>query len=463
MNMRWIALVCLMGAASAADWPRFHGPNGAGTSEATGLPTEFGPKKNRLWRTELPFSHSSPVVAGGHVYVTAVDSDKLVLLSLDAKTGRIEWRRETPRTRKMAIYRANDAASPSPTADGKNVYVFYPELGLISYGVDGNERWRLPLGPFKAFYGLAGSPIVEDGLVLVLCDARPKPFLAAVDAATGKLKWRAERPEVRYDGYATPMLHRPKDGPAQVIALGPNRVDGYSLATGEKLWWVSGLAYYPIASPVIAKDLLVVSTWGADQAMGPGWPELLKNDKNKDGKLAAVELPEKDEMRDMFGNVDLNEDGFIDKAEFDFTNQGALGMYGAVGIRLGGRGDLTKSAIAWHNKKDYGNNVTPVVYRDVMYFSKGGGILGAVDPAAGKALKMGRAPNALEEHWASPVAADGKVYFANNAGKVIVLKAGAQWEVLAVNELGEEIFATPAIAGNRIFIRTDKSLQCFGQ
>ena len=83
--------------------------------------------------------------------------------------------------------------------------------------------------------------------------------------------------------------------------------------------------------------------------------------------------------------------------------------------------------------------------------------------AAGKALKMGRAPNALEEHWASPVAADGKVYFANNAGKVIVLKAGAQWEILAVNELGEEIFATPAIAGNRIFIRTDKSLQCFGQ
>ena len=460
--MRILWLILTLVPAFADDWPRFHGPNGAGTSESSGLPAEFGPKKNRLWRTELPFSHSSPVVAGGHVYVTAVDGDKLLLLSLDAKTGRIEWRRETPRRNKMEIYRANDAATPSPAADGKNVYVFYPEMGLISYGVDGNERWRLPLGPFKAFYGLAASPVVEGGTVLIQCDSRPKPFLAAVDAATGKLKWRAERPEVRYDGYSTPILYRPQDGPAQVIALGPNRVDGYSLATGEKLWWVSGLAYYPIASPVIVKEMLIVNTWGADQPMGPTWAEILKHDKNKDGKIARTELPEKDEMRDMFGNFDLNDDGFMDKAEFDFSNQGSLGMYGAVGIRLGGRGDLTKTGIAWHNKKDYGNNVTPVVYRDVMYFAKGGGILGSFDPLAGKALKIGRAPSALEEHWASPVAADGKVYFVNNAGKVIVLKAGAQWEILAVSELGEEVFATPAIAGNRIFIRTDKSLQCFG-
>jgi outer membrane protein assembly factor BamB len=132
-------------------------------------------------------------------------------------------------------------------------------------------------------------------------------------------------------------------------------------------------------------------------------------------------------------------------------------------VRLGGQGDLTATGVVWNLKKSYPSIPSPLVYRGVMYLMKEGGIVTSLDPVSGQVLKQGRTPNALEEYYASPVAADGKIFLVSGSGKVTVLKADAQWEILATSDLGEEVWGTPAIAGNNLFIRTRNALYSFGQ
>jgi outer membrane protein assembly factor BamB len=136
--------------------------------------------------------------------------------------------------------------------------------------------------------------------------------------------------------------------------------------------------------------------------------------------------------------------------------------HGLTAVRLAGQGDLTSSNVVWRMEKGYPNIPAPLIYHGVMYLMKEGGIVSSVDPANGKILKQGRTPEALEPYYASPVAADGKIFLVSASGKVTVLKADAQWEILATNDLDEEIWATPAIAGSNIFIRTRGALYSFG-
>ena len=172
--------------ASAQDWPRFRGPNGTGVSETTGLPVEFGPDKNLVWRREIPFGRSSPIVTKDRVFLTAIDGDKLITLSLDRVTGRTIWRREIIRNRAHKVFKGNDTGTPTPATDGANVYVFFPDLGLVSYAADGNERWRSPLGPFESFYGVSASPIIHGDLLLLVCDQNKGSFLLAADKDSGQ-------------------------------------------------------------------------------------------------------------------------------------------------------------------------------------------------------------------------------------------------------------------------------------
>jgi outer membrane protein assembly factor BamB len=127
------------------EWLQFRGPNGTGVADGFTLPAELGATKNVVWKTTVPFARSSPVVTSDRIFLTASEGDKLVTLALDRKTGKILWRRDVARARHMPIYKANDGASPTPVSDGKNVFVFFAELGLISYAPDGKERWRVPL------------------------------------------------------------------------------------------------------------------------------------------------------------------------------------------------------------------------------------------------------------------------------------------------------------------------------
>jgi len=443
------------------EWLQFRGPNGTGVVDGSALPAEFNTSKNVVWKTPVPFARSSPVVTSDRIFLTATETDKLVTLALDRKTGKLLWRRDVARARYMPIYKANDGASPSPVSDGKNVYVFFAELGLISYAPDGKERWRMPLGPFNSFYGMGGSPVLAGNTLVMVCDQRAGSFIVAVDARNGKELWKKDRPN--FEAYSTPAIYRPKDGPAQVIVLGSQAVDAYSLDKGERLWWVNRIGSYPKGVPVLGTDMVYVTAEGGDQSFLPPFDDILKQfDSNKDQRIHRDEMKAEKEAIEHFGWLDANNDGFIDRAEHEFVRNSTIGGHGLTAVRLSGKGDLTSSNVVWRVQKSYPGIPAPLIYRDVMYLMKEGGIVSSVNPATGEILKQGRTPNALEEYYASPVAADGKIFVASASGKVTVLKAGAQWEILATNDLDDEIWATPAIAGNSLYIRTRSALYSFG-
>ena len=167
------------------------------------------------WKTPLPPGHSSPVFTNTHIFLTAhspeKDSYKLFVIALDRKTGKELWRHEVARRLKGRLELVNGPASPSPVTDGSNVYFFFQEYGLISYTADGKERWRMPLGPFTMFYGFGASPILEDGTLILSADQETDPYVLAIDAKSGKPKWRITRPHV-ISGYSTPTIWRPEDG-----------------------------------------------------------------------------------------------------------------------------------------------------------------------------------------------------------------------------------------------------------
>jgi outer membrane protein assembly factor BamB len=457
-------LMALEQTRSDDAWLGFRGTNGTGVAESSALPAEFGRDKNALWKTVVPFGRSSPVVARDRIFLTASEGEKLLTLALDANTGKIVWRRDLQRARHMSIFKGNDPASPSPASDGTNVYVFFAELGLISYTADGRERWRLPLGPFKSFYGMGGSPIVHDGTVLLVCDQRTGSFIIAVDAQTGKPRWKQERPSY-IEGFSTPVIYRTSQGPPQVIVQGSGLLDAYSLTTGERLWWVRQVGSYPKGVPAIGAERVIVTAQGADEPMFPPFEVSLKeSDENHDGLLQFEEAKKKHpEAAEHWGWVDANGDGAVDRAEYDLIRSSNAMGHGLMAIRLeGGSRDATEARTAWRIQKQYPNVASPLLYRDVVYTVKDGGVVMSVDAVKGDVLKTGRLEGALEEYFSSPVAADGKVFMTSVSCKVSVLCAGAQWELLKVNDLGEECWATPAIARNRIFVRTRTTVYAFG-
>ena len=447
------------GASRTDEWLQFRGPNGAGVAEGFALPAEFSATKNLAWKTAVPFARSSPVVTADRIFLTASEGDKLLTFALDRKTGKVLWRRDAVRARHMPIYKANDAASPSPVSDGKNVFVFFAELGLISYGPDGKERWRVPLGPFNSFYGMGGSPVLHGNTLVMVCDQRTDSFIITVDARDGKVLWKKSRPN--FEAYSTPAIHKPRNGPAQVIVLGSQSVDAYSLDKGERLWWVTRIGTYPKGVPVLGTDMVYVTADGGDEPFLPPFEETLKADTNKDQKIQREEMKASPEASEHFGWLDANNDGVIERAEYDFVRNSTTMGHGLTAVRLGGQGDLTSSNVVWNFRKSYPSIPAPLIYRGVMYLMKEGGIVSSLDPASGQVLKQGRTPDALEEYYASPVAADGKIFLASGSGKVTVLKADAQWEIIATNNLDEEIWATPAIAGNNLYIRTRNALYSF--
>ena len=445
------------------EWLMFRGPNGTGVGDGATLPVQFGANKNLAWKAVVPFGRSSPVVTADRVFLTASEGDKLVTLALDRKTGKTLWRREVVRARLMPIYKANDAASPTPVSDGKNVIVFFAELGLISYGPDGSERWRLPLGPFSSFYGMAGSPVLAGNTLVLVADQRMNSYILAVDARNGKVLWKKDR--TNYEGFTTPVLYTPKNATAQVVVLGSNTVDSYSLDKGDRLWWVSKVGTYPKGVPVLSGDMVYVNGEGADQPFLPPYEDSLKKyDKDGDQRIHYDEMKIEPQMQEHFGWLDANNDKYLDRDEYDFVRIGtSTSGHGITAIRLGGSGDITPTNVVWRLKKSYPNIPSPLIYREVMYLMKEGGIVTSINPATGEVLKMGRTPEALEDYSASPVAGDGKIYMVSGSCKVTVLKAGAQWDVLATNDLDEECWATPAIAGNNLFIRTKGTLYSFAE
>ncbi len=445
-----------------AQWPQFRGANGSGVSDDAGYPVEFSPTKNVAWKAAVPYGQSSPVIGGHRLYVTARDGERLLTIALDTGTGKELWRRDVRRERAQEMYKANDPASPTPAADDTGVVSFFADFGLVAYGPGGEVRWTHPMGPFVNFYGMSASPIIAGGMVIQLIDQLSGSYLLALDRATGRVRWKTDRPGATI-GYATPMVFRPTPDRVDLVAIGTNRLDSYDLATGQPRWWMPLASGGSMGVALAQGDTLLVSTLGSNE---PGLPQfataLTQYDRDKDGRLSVPELLQDKEIGEHFGWIDTSRDKFITEQEWNEARALGMGDWGVIAIQPGAaEGRLPSSSVRWRVQKNVPYIPTPLLYQGVLYLVKTGGIVTTIDPATGKTLKEGRATGALGEYYASPVAADGKVYVANVEGKIAVLKAGARWDVLAVNDLAAEVSATPALAGGRLYVRTREAVYCF--
>jgi outer membrane protein assembly factor BamB len=455
--------------APAQEWMQFRGPNGTGVSSSTNLPVEFGPEKNLLWKTPLLAGHSSPVLGRDRIFLTGFESNRLFTLGLDRKSGKLLWQQEVPRPRQDRLQKPNNPASPSPVTDGRNVFVFFQDFGLLAYNQDGQELWRLPLGPFNSFYGMAASPILVGDKVILPCDQDRNSFMIAVDKNTGLVKWKEDRPEV-ISGYSTPIPYTPKEGAMQIIVPESFQLSAYSVETGERVWYVRGLACEMKSIPVLDGDVIYINGWG--------WPEnqpgkqvnvmpfaeaLEKGDADKNGKLSFAEaVDERSKKKGYFDTFDLNRDGQLDATEWGVYRAMMSAENGLLSIKLGGRGDMTGQSIRWKYTRTVPQVPSTLLYQGVLYMVNDGGLLLSFKPETGEVIKHARLEGALDKYFASPVAAEGKVYLVSETGKVSVVKAAGEWTLLRVNPLNEPCYATPAIVDNKIYVRTQSALYCFG-
>jgi outer membrane protein assembly factor BamB len=450
-------------------WPQFRGPNASGISEQTNLPVSFGPGQNIFWQTPVPAGNSSPVVAGDKIYLTGFEKESLLTIAVDKQTGHVLWRREAPRSRKQTIERpANGPASASPVSDGQNVYVFFQDFGLLAYGSDGKELWRMPLGPFNNPFGHGASPILSGNTLIMNIDQDSGSYLLALDKNSGRILWRTERP-LAQRGYATPVLYRDPDGTIQVLVAGSYRLSGYDVRSGKEIWWIRRLPWQIKPTPVVSGNEVYFVTYSGESDPGaqekvPAFEEALaKWDRNKDGKLSKDEIPDTG-AKDRFDEyLDLDDTGFLEQRDWKQYQERRLGENGLRAYRLGGKGDLTESHLLWKNARSLPNVPSPLVYRGVLYTLKEGGILTSFDIRTGETIKQARLEGALGDYYASPIAADGKLYVVSEEGKATVIQAGAQWQILKVNDLGEGCKGTPAVADGRLYIRTYEALYCFAK
>ncbi|MEZ5393198.1 MAG: PQQ-binding-like beta-propeller repeat protein [Bryobacterales bacterium] len=437
---------------------------GLGLAEAP--PARLDPETNLLWKTAVPPGHSSPVITADRIFLTAIDGEGLWTIALDRASGQELWRRQAPRPRQEQTHKENNAAAASPASDGSNVYVFFGDYGLLAYSADGDELWRLPLGPFHNQMGMSASPILVDGKLILALDDDLHSSMIALDKTNGEMLWRADRAEFTRS-FGTPVVYRPAEGPAEILIPGAFQLAGYSAETGEKLWWARGLCWQPKAVAALGEGMAYAHCWAAGgdappERTYPGFAEALAElDANHDGAIAKAELYP--DLQKNFGGFDLDDDKKLGERDWAYLQAKTSSQNALMAVRLGGRGDVTDTHVAWTHRKSLPNVASPLVYDGVVYLVKDGGIATALDAQTGDVLKMGRLPEAMDKYFASPVAAGGRVYFFDASGVLTVVNAGAQWSVLQTLAFGEGGNATPALLDGRVYIRTQEHVYCFGE
>ncbi|MEZ5366001.1 MAG: PQQ-binding-like beta-propeller repeat protein [Bryobacterales bacterium] len=229
-----------------------------------------------------------------------------------------------------------------------------------------------------------------------------------------------------------------------------------------------GLTCQPKSQPVIVGDSLYFNGWtsGADAGMQVDLPEYAevaaKADANHDGNFEQSELPKEWQPTGSWRAVDLDRDGVLNEREWTFFRTRRASRNSMMAVKLGGHGDVTDTNVLWRHEKSLPDVPSPLVYNGVVFLVRNGGILTTLDAASGEVLKRGRLTGALEDYYASPVGVDGKVYVSSERGKMVVLSAKGEWEILAVNDFGSDIFATPAVSEGRMYVRTKDALYAIG-
>jgi outer membrane protein assembly factor BamB len=479
MRAVFLAAACA-GLLWAQEWPQFRGPNASGVASDANPPIEFAPSKHMLWKQPLPPGHSSPAVAGDRIFLTAFtpESKKLELICVAAKTGSVLWRRAAPPTPIEETHVVSNPATATPAIDEQRVYAYFSSFGVMAFDHDGNAKWTLPLPMPKTHHGSGASPILAGDLLILNHDAMQAGYLLAVDRRTGKEAWRQEYPAQRgrVESYSTPIVFHD-----QVVLHRAGIIEAYEIASGKRVWSMpentSGAS-----TPTADKETLYVSTWNVlgEDDQRPSLPDfatmLQRYDKNHDGAISEAEFPAdlKETSRPgldaipnsqnfvAFRRVDDNHDGLIQAPEWEkylVRVQGITHDHGLLALRPDG----ASAKVMWRENTSIPEVPSPLLYHGRLYLIRNGGVLTCLDANTGKLIYRSRV-GAPGVYYASPIAAAGRVYLASGDGVVTVIAAGKDdLQVLARNEIGEDIVATPAIAGNAIYIRTVRALYAFGE
>jgi outer membrane protein assembly factor BamB len=447
--------------AAASSWPQFRGPNCAGVADTDKPPIAFGVESNVLWKVAVPKGVSSPSTWGDRIFLTALEDDKLVTLGLDRRNGKVLWRQVAPAEKIESAHPEGSPASATPATDGKGVYSYFGSYGLLAYDLNGRELWRKPLPIGTVINGSGTSPALIKDRIIVTCDQQDdKSFVMAVDPRTGKTLWETPRAGFM-SGYTTPVLWGD-----DIVIAGSLRVVGYGLGDGKERWSARGLEAVSVApTPVIGEGHCYVMSRAFGGSKLPTLSEMLaKSDTNSDGKLSREEAPSYLRDHGGFKAADKSKDGQLDESEWaQMTTLIGRGEHGIFALRTPGSGDITDTHIIWKNKRGVAPVASPLLYRDRIYAVQDGGRVTAYSPKTGNAFFEQERLNADGAYYASPIAANGHIYFASTAGIVTVIAAADTLEVKARNRIGERIQATPAIADNKLYVRSESHLWAFGE
>ncbi|MGH9943498.1 MAG: PQQ-binding-like beta-propeller repeat protein [Pyrinomonadaceae bacterium] len=424
--------------AQAQNWPQFRGPQASGVAaEGKPAPASWDAAKmtNIKWKTEIPgLAHSGPVVWGDRVFVTtAISSDPKASLrvglygdvepvkqepkhtwkvyALDKRTGKILWERAAYEgLPKVKRHTKATHASATPATDGRHVVALFGAEGLYCYDANGKLMWKQDLGPLDAgwFYdpdyqwGHASSPVIYKNMVIVQADIQKDSFIAAYDLKTGKQLWKTLRDEI--PSWGTPTVYEGRTR-AELITNGTKFVRGYDPATGKELWRLGGNSEITTPTPFVAHDLIFVAS-----GYRPIQP------------IYAIRLGAAN------GDITLAE------------------------------GKESNASVAWSKQRGGPYMPTPIVYGEHLYTCSNNGVLAAYNAKTGEKVYQERIAGRGGAFTASPVAADGKLYFTSEDGEIFVVKAGPKYELLSTNAMGEVCMATPAISDGTLYVRAQRHL-----
>ncbi|HEV8543257.1 MAG TPA: PQQ-binding-like beta-propeller repeat protein [Verrucomicrobiae bacterium] len=437
-------------------------PAGAGK-----VPDNLDTGSRLAWRTQLDSGHSTPIIHAGKIFLTTsrVENNELATVALDAATGRVLWTAKLPVPKIEEVHpEEGNGAMATPATDGERLFVFFGSHGLICYDLNGKLLWDAPLGPFRDEYGAASSPVIVGDKIILNQDHDIDSFLMALDRSTGRVLWKTVRPDA-VRSYATPSLWT-QNGKQQLLVAGALELAAYDPSNGEKLWWVNGLARIVIPTPLANGDTIYMASWAPGGDAGQrlslvSWPQALEKwDKNKDGRLAKDEIQDR-EVVSRFFRMDLDQSGLLDQKEWEAHAEVFRRAQNALlALQPKGRGNLTDSALLWNYQRGIPYVASPLLHNGILWLVKDGGLATKLDAATGQLLQQERLP-ATGNYYASPVAADGKIYFASESGVLAIAADERDWRIISSHPFKEKIYATPLIHENRLYIRTEKALYCF--
>jgi outer membrane protein assembly factor BamB len=397
-------LICSLAlgpSLNAENWPGWRGPQGDGTSVETNVPVHWSAQDNIAWKTALPGAgHASPIVWHDRVFLISAINDDRVLLAFDGQGGKKLWQQTVVTSQLERKHKLNSHASSTPATDGELVYCAFldgDDMVVAGYDFMGKQRWLVRPGKFHSMHGFCSSPIIFDDKLIVNGDHDGDSYIVALDRSTGKTIWKTPR-ENKTRSYCAPII-RQLDGRTQMILSGDKTVASYDPNAGSLHWIIDGPTEQFVASLVYNEkhDMLFLTG---------GYPDLH-----------------------------------------------------ILGIRPNGRGNVTKTHVAWRSTRGVSYVPSPISHGDYFFIVSDGGIASCYGAADGKLEWQERLGG---DHHASLVSAGGLIYFLADSGRTTVVKAAPQFEVVARNELRDACSASPAISNGRMFVRSDTALYCIG-